>query len=226
MGPKEVQKKMKALMGVGLSLLLAGCGGAPQLFTVTIYEDEDRVVRLQTSPNGEGRGFSHPAFLKAEDIAKVMKGLSVDIKTSAISLPLLGGGTWERQPAFSKAEIRFFAPLLARGLRQATPEEVVTFYETAEISDLHQMTTSGGVFVQGDVLYVVLSNYGVQGDIWEDNEEYRAPIRIRPLHQLEPQPGRLVFTPGHFMVQPQRGTLAGFATGEPWQVGVRFKELQ
>ncbi len=218
---------MKVLTGLGFSMvwLIAACGTS-QLVTQTVYEDENRVVGLQPfSEKIEGKGFSHPVYLKKNDIANVMKGLYVETGAS-ISLPLLGKGESERYPAFNQKEIEFFAPLLARSFSLAQPNEVVTFYERGEISRLHELTTSGGMFIQGDVLYVILSNHGAKTEIWQDVEEYQSPVRHQPLKQLEPQPGRLVFDPAHFMVPLQRETFAIFAQGKPWQVGIRFKELR
>ena len=219
---------MKVLTGLGFSMvwLLVACGGNPQVVTQKVHEDPNREVGLQpVSESSRGSGFSHPAVLKNTDIANVMKGLYVE-RRSSVSLPLLGGGESERDPAFNQSEIAFFAPLLARGLSLAQPNEVVTFYERGEISNLHELTTSGGLFIQGDVLYVILSNHAAQTEIWQDVEEYHSPVRLQPLKQLDPQPGRLVFDPAQFMAPPQKETFGTIATGKPWQVGVRFKELR
>ena len=219
---------MKALAGLGFCMvwLLVACGGTPYVVTQKVYEDPNREVGLQTvSENGRGEGFSHPAFLKNTDIANVLKGLYVE-RQSSISLPLVGGGESKRYPVFNQKEIAFFAPLLAQGFGLAQPNEVVTFYERGEISHLHEVRTSGGLFLQGDVLYVILSNHAAQTEIWQDVEEYHSPVRLQPLKQLDPQPGRLVFEPAQFMVPPQKESFVTVASGKPWQVGVRFKTLR
>lgn len=220
---------MKVLAGLGFCMvwLLAACGGTPHVVTQKVYTDPNREVGLQiVSERSRGEGFSHPAFLKNADIANVLKGLYVERQSSAVSLPLLGGGKPERYPVFNQNEIAFFAPLIAQGFGQAQPNEVVTFYERGELSHLHEVRTSGGLFLQDDVLYVILSNHAAQTEIWQDVEEYHSPVRLQPLKQLEPQPGRMVFDPARFMVPPQNDTFATIATGKPWQVGVRFKELR
>lgn len=219
---------MKALAGLGFCIvwLLTACGGTPHVVTQKVYTDPNREVGLQTvSERSRGEGFSHPVFLKNTDIANVLKGLYVE-RRSTISLPLMGGGESERYPVFNQNEIAFFAPLLAQGFGLAQPNEVVTFYERGEISKLHEVRTSGGLFMQGEVLYVILSNHAAQTEIWQDVEEYHSPVRLQPLKQLEPQPGRLVFDPSQFMVPPQKESFGTIATGKPLQVGVRFKELR
>lgn len=220
---------MKVLAGLGFCMvwLLAACGGTPHVVTQKVYEDPNREVGLQSvSESSRGQTFSHPAYLKESDIANVLKGLYVERGSSTISLPLLGKGEADRYPVFSPNEIAFFAPLLAQGLGLAQPNEVVTFYERGEISHVHEVRTSGGLFLQGDVLYVILSNHAAQTEIWQDVEEYHSPVRLQPLKQLEPQPGRLVFDPPQFMVPPQKETFRTIASGKPWQVGVRFKTLR
>ena len=219
---------MKVLAGLGFSMvwLLVACGGNPQVVTQKVHEDPNREVGLQSvSESSRGQGFSHPAYLKEADIANVMKGLYLE-RRSSLSLPLLGGGESDRYPVFNENEIAFFAPLLARGLSLAQPNEVVTFYERGEISKLHELTTSGGMFIQGNVLYVILSNHAAQTEIWQDVEEYHSPVRLQPLTQLDPQPGRLVFDPPQVMAPTQKETFGTIATGKPWQVGIRFKELR
>ena len=219
---------MNVLAGLGLSMfwLLAACAGTPHVVAQKVYTDPNREVGLQTvSESSRGEGFSHPAFLKSTDIANVLKGLYVE-RRSPLSLPLARGGDSERYPVFNQNEIAFFSPLLAQGFGLAQPNEVVTFYERGEISKLHEVRTSGGLFLQGDVLYVILSNHAAQTEIWQDVEEYHSPVRLQPLKQLEPQPGQLVFDPPQFMLPPQKESFGTIATGKPWQVGVRFKELR
>lgn len=223
--------KIRTCLGLvllgGLMVFSSGCA-APHFFTVTIYESPDRVVKLQAVPDtNNGKGFSHPSDISVETLAKVMRGLRVEIKSTPFFLPFTESSSSSGgQRAFSEAEIKFFAPLFAQGLAQATPEELVTFYETGEISDLYEITTSGGLFIKGDELHFVLSNHGTKTRIWQDNEQYEAPYHLRPLEPIDPQPGRLLFDQPHLMVEPERGTLNLGLTAEPWQVGVRWRELQ
>jgi len=211
----------------GMVVLYTGCA-APHFFTITIYESPGRVVKLQAVPDANnGKGFSHPAYIDQEKLAAVMRGLQVEIHNAVLSVPFhRGSGISKRQRVFSNREITFFAPLFAKGLAQATPEELVTFFETADISDLDQLTTSGGLFVKEDEIHFLLSNHAVKTRIWQDNEQYVAPYHLRPMEPIDPQPGRLVFDPLHLMVEPKRGILNIGLIAEPWEVGVRYKELE
>ena len=78
--------------------------------------------------------------------------------------------------AFSDTEIQLFAPHFVKVLEKATKEEMVTFFETANIDSEHDLTTSGGVFVAGGNRYVVLSNFSVETRAWQDNDRYEVPL--------------------------------------------------
>lgn len=208
------------------SMMVLSCT-TPQFFTVTIYDSPSQSVRLQTmSVLEDGIGYSHPVSISEEQMTTVLQGLYVEVDTSAISVPFFKGskkGTLRR--AFSDREIEFFVPLFIKGLQQATPEEIVTFFETAEISDVHEATTSGGVFVRNNALHIILSNYGVKTAIWQDNDEYQASHRLAPLESIEPEPGRLIFKPVQFMAPIQSKGWVASLKGKSWQAAVKYKEL-
>ena len=221
-----MSRKIVNIMIILGCMMFVSCT-TPQFFTVTIYESPSKNVRLQTMPIvDEGNAYSHPASLSEEQMTQVLKGLYVEVDTSAISLPFTPssrGGS--RHRAFSDREIQFFAPLLVKGLQQATPEEIVTFFETAEVSDLHEATTSGGVFVRNEALHIIVSNFSVKTLIWQDNAEYHAPYRLAPLEPINPEPGRLIFEPEKFMAPIQSTEWLTNLKGKPWQAAVRYKEL-
>ena len=221
------RRVVKVLLAWGAVVLLAGCA-APHFFTVTIYESPNRVVKLQVVPDAnDGKGFSHPADITEEQLAAVMRGLQVEIHNSPLSIPFLGR-TREvgRRRVFSEAEVKFFAPQFVKGLAQATPEERITFYENAEVSDFYALTTSGGVYVKGEEIHFLISNFNVQTRIWQDNEQYKAPYHLRPMESIDPEPGRLLFNLPNLMVESKPRWFSSGFTAKPFEVGVRWKELR
>jgi hypothetical protein len=88
------------------------------------------------------------------------------------------------------------APLLSLALQTATPEEIVTFYRSTRLSGMGREVTSGGLFVKGEELHIVLSNLrsvtNYAADIgvadYEDD-------RLVPMRSIAPQTGKLSFTP-------------------------------
>lgn len=198
-----------------LFIVLGGCE-TPQFQTMSILDTTNRVVVLQamSDPYG-GKGYDHPVSMTSEEMVRLLKGVRVE-------RGLLGTS---QHAAFSDTEMQVFAPHFVKGLEKATKEEVVTFFETARIDSEHDMTTSGGLFVAGGNLYVVLSNFSVKTRAWQDNERYEASYRNRPLEQMDPQPGRLVFVPREFMVESPDGEIGSRFKGKPWQVAIRYQDF-
>ena len=217
-------------VAVGLALCLGGCS-TPQFQTLKIFDNPNRVVALHVIPDAyKGRGYDHPVFITKEEMIRIMEGIRVEkrgLYSGASS------GSSRLPSAFSQSEIQFFAPLIVKGLSRATPEEMVTFFETAEIEtdDVernYQLTTSGGFYVAGGNFYVALSNFSVKTPMWQDAEESQneeGSIRTRPLEQLEPQPGRLIFEPREFTVANPDGEIGSMLKGKPWQVAIRLKDF-
>ena len=170
------------------------------------------------------QGLSHPATLTAQQIARVLRGILVEIP--AVPFPLLRSEFVTRQRAFSEEELSFLAPLLAKGLSQATPEEVVTFYESRERDSQYRAITSGGIYVQGEYVYVILSNYRVKRPFWQDNEHYEAPFRLRPLVPIEPQPGRVLVEPASLMAHRLTRLPFALPVSKDWVVGVRYAAFE
>jgi hypothetical protein len=217
-------------VAAGLALCLGGCS-TPQFQTLKIFDSPNRVVALHVIPDAyKGRGYDHPVSITKEEMIRIMEGIRVEkrgLYSGASS------GSSHLPPAFSQSEIQFFAPLIVKGFSKATPEEMVTFFETAEVEtdDLERdfkLTTSGGFYLAGGNFYAVLSNFSVKKPLWRDMDIAQAEegsIRNRPLEQLEPQPGRLVFEPREFMVASPDGEIGSTLKGKPWQVAIRYQDL-
>ncbi|MDP2381547.1 MAG: hypothetical protein Q8N00_01950 [Nitrospirota bacterium] len=181
---------------LALSLpLLSGC--APTEFTtITILETPTAFVRLEIDHSvNEGNGHTHPLSLTPEQLAAVLSGIIVEEPWA--KLPIYDDTSLPpRHPAFTEHEVQFFAPVLAIALGKATAEEIVTFYQSKYLSGTSREVTSGGLFVQGDELHIVLANY-------RSPTHYSADIgvadttddRLTPMRSLAPQRGRLDFDP-------------------------------
>jgi hypothetical protein len=217
-------------MFAGLTLSLGACSPS-QFQTLKIFDSPSRMVALRVMPDAyEGKGYDHPVSMTKEDMTQIMQGVRVNNRARYNASSPKSSHT---HPAFSESEIHFFAPLIVRGLNQATPEEMVTFVETAEIetNDLernYQLTTSGGFYVAGGNLHVILSNFSVKAALWQDaaeSENGGGSIHTNPLEQLDPRPGHLLFEPRKFMVASPDGEIGSMLKGKPWQVTIRHKEL-
>ena len=224
-------KRFAKLTGLILvSIFLSGCQ-SPQFQTLKILDTPNRVVALQAMPDAYGgKGYDHPVSFTKEEMIQILQGIRAE-KSGLYSDSSSGNSSLH--PVFSPSEIQLFAPLIVKGLSQATPEEMVTFFETAELvtDDIEknfQLTTSGGFFVAGGNFYVVVSNFSVQTPLWQDLQKSSYDVgstRTNPLEQLKPQPGRLVFEPRKFMVKSPDGEIGSFLKGKPWQMAIRYKDF-
>lgn len=221
--------KRSVVSGVLVALSLGACS-TPQFQTLKILDSPNRVVALQAMPDAYGgKGYDHPVSFTKEEMIQIMQG----IRAGKSGLYSASSSSSPSHPVFSPSEIQFFAPLIVKGLSQATPEEMVTFFETAEIvtEDLEknfQLTTSGGFYVAGGNFYVVVSNFSVKTPLWQDLQKSRYDVdstRTSPLERLEPQPGQLVFEPREFMVESPDGEIGSLLKGKPWQVAIRYTDF-
>jgi hypothetical protein len=225
-------KRSARLMGlmVVMGILLGGCQ-TPQFQTLKILDTPNRVVALQAMRDAYGgKGYDHPVSFTNEEMIQIMQGIRAE-KTGLFSAS--SSENSPTHPVFSPSEIQFFAPLIVKGLSQATPEEMVTFFETAEIEtdDLEknfQITTSGGFYVAGGNFHVVVSNFSAKTPLWQDAQRSSYDvdaIRTNALEQLKPQPGVLVFEPREFLVESPVGEIGSFLKGKPWQAAIRYRDF-
>jgi len=213
-----------ACVGAGL---ISACGPR-QFTTVTIYDTPATYVRLEFDRTvAKGTGHSHPISLKPEQIAAVLGGVRVHEPIALVRGDILERDPVPRvHPAFVDNDITLFAPLFALALSKATPEEVVTFYHTRKISALTREVTSGGLFVQGDELHLILANY-------RSHTRYMADFgvaetqddRLTPMQSLAPQDGRLDFEPDSAKREGSVGSLGKLFQWDRRELAVLYKQL-
>lgn len=138
---------------VGFLLALQGCAGSPP--PRQFYLDSTTSIRLEVDTRKSGE-HSHPALVGPEEMATILRGVRVIGRKGIIGSLLSGEG--EGNPAFSSIEVNQLATQLSRGLEQAKPDELVTFYRRISDADVGLGITSGGMFVRRGQLYLVLAN--------------------------------------------------------------------
>jgi hypothetical protein len=220
------QLRLVILFLVGAGLLNA-C--SPRQFTtITIYDKPDAYVRLEFDRTvKKGTEHSHPVSLRPEQLAAVLAGVRIEEP-----LALVRGDILQRDSippihsVFSANDIVFFAPLLTLALSKATPEEVVTFYQSRPISAITREVTSGGLFIQGEELRLILANY-------RSNTHYMADMgvaetqddRLTPLQSLAPQGGRLSFEPKSAKQETPSGNFESLFHRDQRELRVLYKQL-
>jgi len=213
-----------ALAGAGLI-----CACSPRQFTtVTIYDHPSAYVRLEFDRTvTKGSEHSHPIVLTPGQIAAVLGGVRIHEP-----IALVRGDILQRDPiprvhtAFTDKDIALFAPLLAQALSKATPEEVVTFYQTRPISAITREVTSGGLFIQGDELHLILANYRSHTRYMADfGAAETQDDRLTPMQSLAPQDGRLDFDPDSAKRERSVGVLSKLFQTDHRELTVLYKQL-
>ncbi len=214
------------LLGIALILGFTACQNRPFL-TETIYEDQSLFVRLAVDQS-VGRGHSHPASITTEEMTTVLSSIMVEEPGSLMpSVPFPGKDKeFPLHPAFRTEEIALLAPLLAKGLNTARPEEVVTFYWITQQPAPIERVTSGGVFINGDHLHFLLSNYRSPTRYPPDAETMQSlDGRSTPLQPLVPQETLLTFSPITALVPREQGFLKNPFKSKRQEIVILFKKL-
>jgi len=212
-------------LALSILLGLSACS-ARQFTTVTLYDSPHSFVRLEADPTVDAnKGHGHPVRITPEQIASVLHGITIEEPVTRmpfyddLSVP-------RRHRAFDDRLIAFLAPLLALGLERATPEEVVTFYFSKQLSGVTREVTSGGLFVQGEEMHVVLANYRSHTNYMAD---YGAATtnddRLTPMRSLAPQQGRLAFEPQSARRPSPSGAWSKFFQTDKRELIVAYKEI-
>lgn len=197
-----------------------------QFPTVTIFESPASFVRLEVDPMVRtDRGHSHPVTVSAQQMGAVLAGLTIEEPARLLSF-LDKNKEPQRHPAFNQAEIQFFAPLLAKGLGMATAEEVVTFYQTQQDTAIIRKVTSGGVFVDGEEMHVVLTNYRSPTHSASDpGVDDTMDDRLTPMRRMAPQEARLEFEPPNAIAPSEESFVSSLFSAERREVVVLYKRL-
>lgn len=195
----------RLLLGA-LVLLCAACAG-PTIASRATAGDANWFVRLDTfldsRPASDVR-FDHPAEFSEADLAAVMSRVLVQERA----------GLLERkpfpQPLFSPVETRQLMPGLQKALRTAKPAEWAVFYSAIPGGSVQEVT-SGGVFVKGGQLHVVVANHRERIPSGSDG---LAAIRANPLSPWGGKGVTLSFALPRFVAGTQ-ATWMGGSTAAP-----------
>jgi hypothetical protein len=130
-----------------------------------LFEDARGSVSLQTISDPLIQA-SHPIKLEPALLAQLLTGLQIHDERIGPRRFAAGfaGQLWPA-PVFSEEQIQFLAPLLADGLRTATPNQFIEYrvVTTHGASNRFQSqtteTTAGSLYAHGRQLYVILSQY-------------------------------------------------------------------
>ena len=140
-------------------------------------EEQDRFVRLQVPSPGlrqDHKSFSHPARLRPEDWAVILPTIRVQSLGNPFLLRL-DSAKGQITEVFSEEDVAYLGRTLSQAMAQAQPDEWVVFglrhNRSPEVTEM----TTGGWYVLGSELHLVLANYrfavttpSIQELVWEN----------------------------------------------------------
>lgn len=177
---------------------LLACESGPA--TRPVYQDPITSVQVREDRLA-GSGHSHPAVMTAGRMAQILFGIRVKKRGDPV-IGILTGQPEEAQ-AFSNQEVETLAPALSRALAIAAPQEIVTFYRRYSDPGLGLGVTSGGLFLEGHQLYVVLANFRNRpSDVQSQAIANEFDPVTDPLMSLRAMSFAAVFTPASALVPP------------------------
>ena len=169
---------MRSKMSRGAILLLAGALAGCALFSSsgrTIYQQGRTTIQLEKDPSVGGTftstGNSHPASIKAAQVAAILRGIQIRSEQGAVGTILSLAAPADA--VFMEEEVTALAPLLADGLAQAASSERVGFTYWSVQPGRRNGPLSGNIAVREPYLRFGLNDHPTIG--WQDPEDPSAP---------------------------------------------------
>ncbi len=214
---------MRLLLSVGVLALLGQACSGPTLADRSprsLSENQDRFVRVEAHsggrrPEGVVR-FSHPVRLSPAEWARILSSVRIQSrKDSFIFTPAKEPPT----EAFGPEDIAYLSRTLSATFAKTAPEQLVVFGLSRVLPSGVNEITTGGLFVMGARLHLVLANYrhsvtkaGVREQLWNE------PLRTvsAPFYDV---------TQGDYQsVVQQKGILSGLRNAGP-EIAIEYQAL-
>ena len=145
-----------------LLLLLVGCA-IPQVPSRIIYEDPVNYVRLERDPavlpEWPPSHHAHPASMDPALMRTILSGLRIQEHRIAVQRWIQGEAPFV--PAFSDEEVELLSAQVSEALAEAEYNERVTFYLSQPQTSARRIITSGGLYIHGSKLHLLLGNWQI-----------------------------------------------------------------
>ena len=185
-------------------LFLVGCA-IPHVPYRTVYDDPVNYVRLEVDetvlPEWAPSAHAHPKAISTEEVARLLRGISVQEHRIWIQKWLQGEAPLI--PAFRPEELALLSQQIAEAFALARPDERVTFYLSQPQTSVKRIITSGGIYLHGTEMHFILGNWQIVYGIPTYGMIYDRRYPMRP---TAPKGFNLFFDPGEATVA-QRSSL-------------------
>ena len=186
---------------LGLTILLClGCT-APTLTSRVIEQDSSWFVRLDShlEAGSASPRYDHPIVWRDEDLSAILSRLILQERVGLMD------NARPPRSVFSLEEINLLIPTLRKSFQEATSHEWIVFMLVGQ-QGTGTETTSGGMFVEGGKLHLVIANHRLA---LAENSEEHTRVRANPLHSVQGSGGALAFDSPRFVI----GTKANWSGG-------------
>jgi hypothetical protein len=143
-------------------LLLVGCA-TPHVPSRIIYEDPVNYVRLEEDAEVLAEWppshHAHPIRMEPGKLREILSGLKV--KEHQIPPQRWIGGEAPLVPAFTDEEMALLSAQISAALAEARYNERVTFYLSQPQTFARRIITTGGLYVHGTELHILLGNWRI-----------------------------------------------------------------
>ncbi|UVT17106.1 MAG: hypothetical protein H8K04_06015 [Nitrospira sp.] len=133
--------------------IMNGCAGTSVAPEMSIYQSGLNRVYLEKDPAPHVN--THPAALTPSEVGSLLRGVRIWKQRNMVHQLLSGEA--ERTRAFRNEEVAVLAPAISRALELASPDQRVYFHLGQVTEYGEEETTSGWLSVQGNLLYLALS---------------------------------------------------------------------
>ncbi|MEY4705972.1 MAG: hypothetical protein RL042_2177 [Nitrospirota bacterium] len=179
---------------LNMLLFCVSCAG-PALTSRVVHEESSWFVRLDSYQNGDRSSlrYEHPGTWTVEELSAILSRLLLEDRVGLMD------SSRPPRPVFSSEEITLLAPAIQDSFQKARPNEWIAFsLSTPSGSGL--AITSGGMFLAGSQLHVVVANH--RTPLADDSQEF-ARVRANPFYSAKGSGGTLVFESSRFMMGTQ-----------------------
>lgn len=160
-----MQAQRIRLISAGLLLglaVVAGCA-VPHVPSRIIYEDPVNFVRLEEDSEVLAEWppthHAHPFLIEPDKLRTILSGLMV--QEHWIALKRWFRGESPLVPAFTDEELTLLSVRLSEALAEARYNERVTFYLSEPQTFARRIITTGGLYIQGTRLHMLLGNWRI-----------------------------------------------------------------
>jgi hypothetical protein len=144
------------------ALLLSDCA-IPHVPSRIVYEDAANFVRLEQDAEVLAEWppshHAHPISIEPGKVREILSGLKVQEHRIAPQRWLRGESPLV--PAFTDEELKLLSVQLSEALAEAKYNERVTFYLSQPQTLTRRMITTGGLYIHGTELHILLGNWRI-----------------------------------------------------------------